>query len=87
MTDKEIILECPHCKGVVVVLEKQLNCKIFRHGVFKKNGMQIDPHLKKHDCDMLLRDKKIWGCGKPFKVFETKLNKSKKYYTEICDYI
>ena len=87
MTDKEIILECPHCKGVVVVLEKQLNCKIFRHGIFKKNGMQIDPHLKKIDCDMLLRDKKIWGCGKPFKVFETNLNKSKKYYTEICDYI
>ena len=59
MTDKEIILECPHCNGVIIVLEKQLNCKIFRHGIFKKNGNQIDPHLKKDECEMLMRDKKI----------------------------
>ena len=27
MTDKEIILECPHCKGSFIVLKSQLNCK------------------------------------------------------------
>jgi hypothetical protein len=87
MTDIEIIVECPHCKGTVVILEKQLNCKIFRHGIFKKNGNQIDPHMKKQDCEMLIRDKIIWGCGKPFKVIETNPDNCKTYHTEICDYI
>ena len=87
MTDKEIILECPHCKGSFIVLESQLNCKIFRHGIFKNNGMQIDPHLKKDNCDMLIRDNSIWGCGKPFKVIETVKNNYNLYHTEICDYI
>jgi hypothetical protein len=87
MTDKEIILECPHCNGVIIVLEKQLNCKIFRHGIFKKNGNQIDPHLKKEECEMLIRDKKIWGCGKPFKVIESIKDQKKIYKAEICDYI
>jgi DNA-directed RNA polymerase subunit RPC12/RpoP len=40
-----IEIQCPHCNGTVMV--KQLNCKIFRHGVFKKNGKQINPHAKK----------------------------------------
>lgn len=87
MTEKEIILECPHCNGVIIVLEKQLNCKIFRHGIFKKNGIQIDPHLKKNECEKLIRDKTIWGCGKPFKVIEIIKDQQKIYYTKICDYI
>jgi hypothetical protein len=87
MTEKEIILECPHCNGTIIVLEKQLNCKIFRHGIFKQNGEQIDPHLKKEECERLLRDKKIWGCGKPFKVFESIKNQQKIYKAEPCDYI
>ena len=87
MTDKEIILECPHCNGTIIVLEKQLNCKIFRHGILKHNGLQIDPHLKKYECERLLRDKKIWGCGKPFKVFENITDQQKIYKAEICDYI
>lgn len=87
MTDKEIILECPHCNGTIIVLEKQLNCKIFRHGILKKNGKQIDPHFKKDDCERLLRDNLIWGCGKPFKVFESIKDQQKIYKAEICDYI
>lgn len=87
MTNDEIILNCPHCNGVFIVLENQLNCKIFRHGIFKDNGIQIDPHLKKNECDKLHNNNLIWGCGKPFKVIDCKKNDITIYETEICDYI
>ena len=31
----EKIVTCPHCQQFIEVLE--LNCKIFRHGIYKKN--------------------------------------------------
>ena len=46
-----IILDCPHCKEPVVVYIKELNCHIFRHGIYKKTLKQIDPHMKKEKCD------------------------------------
>ena len=76
-----IIVQCPHCKGEIVI--EQLNCKIFRHGIFKKNGKQINPHEKKVVCDMYIEKDLIFGCGKPFKVIE----KKDKYEAIICDYI
>ena len=45
---------CPHpgCGGMVEVPPNQLNCKIFRHGIYKttipntivKKGTQVHPH-------------------------------------------
>ncbi len=71
-------VECPHCKGIVII--EQLNCKIFRHGIFKHNGKQIPPHASKADCDTWVQKDTIWGCGKPFQINED--NKA-----VICDYI
>ncbi len=34
------IVLCPHCMEYIEILE--LNCKIFRHGVFKDSGKQIN---------------------------------------------
>lgn len=76
------IFNCPHCFQIIQVHKKQLNCCIFRHGVFKKNMKQINPHTPKKICDKLIKENKIYGCGKPFK-----FNKGNNPTVEICDYI
>lgn len=55
---------CPHCGDIIEILE--INCKIFRHGVFKDTLIQIEPHLSKLECDRLFKEDRIFGCGKPF---------------------
>ena len=74
---------CPHCENMVQVSKTQLNCKIFRHGIFKHNLKQINPHMKKELCDFLKQKDLIYGCGKPFKL----VSKNKKLYVEKCGYI
>ena len=68
---------CPHCGIFIDVAE--MNCKIFRCGIYKKNGEQIPPHLSKEECDKL--GNSIWGCGKPFR-YDEEFRKM-----VICDYI
>ena len=74
---------CPHCKLLLEVEKKKINCGIFRHGVYKKDLKQIDPHMKKDKCDDLFNKKLIYGCGKPFRIKKIE----NKYIIEICDYI
>jgi len=38
-----IIINCPN----IPVIIEEINCGVFRHGVIKKTGLQIDPHLSK----------------------------------------
>lgn len=59
---------CPHCGGMVVV--DQLNCRIFRHAVYKSTGQQVPPHASKAECDALVKEGKVYGCGMPFRVNE-----------------
>jgi len=77
----ENFISCPHCSIIVEVLE--LNCKIFRCGVFKENGQQINPHLSKTECENLLENSSIYGCGKPFQI----INDKPPYIVVKCDYI
>jgi hypothetical protein len=81
--DNHIIIQCPHCKDYIQVFIKEFNCKIFRHGIFKDSLKQIDPHLKKVECDRLKNENLIYGCGKPFELIIT----GNGYETKICDYI
>jgi hypothetical protein len=74
-------VECPHCKCQVEILE--INCAIFRHGVLKSNGQQMNPHTPKFECDRLSETGEIYGCGKPFKVIKN----NDGIQAEICDYI
>jgi len=60
------IIICPHCNEYVEILE--LNCRIFRHGIIKSNNMQIPPHAPKQECDYLINNKLIYGCGQPFRI-------------------
>ena len=73
-----MIITCPHCGQYIEILE--LNCRIFRCGIYKKNGKQIDPHLNKIACKELKKKNLIYGCGKPFKILEDNT-------VTICDYI
>lgn len=59
-------IKCPHCNDYIII--EQINCGIFRHGIFKYNLLQINPHLTKLECDKLKKQDLIYGCGKPFKV-------------------
>ena len=61
----EDVYTCPQCKGLFVL--ESLNCGIFRHGIHKESGQQIDPHTSKEECDRLVVQNLIWGCGRPFR--------------------
>lgn len=77
-----IILPCPNCSLLVYI--QDINCAIFRHGIYKTNGEQIDPHLCKEKCDELSKRDQIWGCGKPFKLI---LINDSEAQLVACDYI
>ena len=68
MNENIIIINCPSCNATILIDKSEINCKIFRHGVMKESGKQIDPHLSKDNCDKLVKDNRIYGCGKPFKL-------------------
>lgn len=65
---------CPHCN--IAIFIEQVNCGIFRCGIYKDTMTQVDPHLSKEECDKLVN---IYGCGKPFQIKNGKLIK--------CEYI
>lgn len=79
-----IIFKCPHeeCQQYIMVAKKELNCKIFRHGVRKQNFEQINPHAPKNECDTLIRSNSVYGCGCPFEIVKI----AGKYYPKVCEY-
>ena len=81
--DDGIIIICPHCEDSIYINKNEINCHIFRHGIYKNSYKQINPHLDKYNCDILKTRDLIYGCSKPFKL----LLKNNKYLAEICDYI
>ena len=76
------MVTCPNCNEFVLI--EKLNCKIFRHCVFKLSGIQIQTHATKEQCELYMAKKIIYGCGKPFKIVK---DASDNFVTEICDYI
>ena len=76
-----IIIKCPHCLDYIII--EEINCGIFRHGVFISNGKQIDPHSDKETCDYYISNKLIYGCGKPYKL----IKEEDEYKGVICEYI
>ena len=75
-----MIIKCPHCNHYIEILE--LNCGIFRCGIFKDTLQPINPHMSKIECDNLILTEKIFGCSKPFQVIITEDNVN----VEICEY-
>jgi DNA-directed RNA polymerase subunit RPC12/RpoP len=83
MSDEYYQFSCPHCQGVILVHHRELNCRIFRHGIDRVTMQQMNPHAPKEECDRLAESNQIMGCGKPFQVVE----KDGELSTIICDYI
>ena len=87
--DNFYVFPCPHCLSLVRVEKNQLNCRIFRHGVFKKNGKGINPHLEKKKCDELVRNACVYGCARPFEFFgggKSADDEKKDCVVSACDY-
>lgn len=75
------VMICPHCEDFIII--EKLNCGIFRHGVCKETYKQIDPHLSKEKCDLLVDNQLIYGCGRPFQI----LNLNGVWKIQKCEYI
>ena len=71
--------QCPYSDCSIAIEIVEVNCAIFRCGIYKDTGQQIEPHLSKEECDKLKKQDKIWGCGRPFKLVN--------YQLVICEYI
>jgi len=78
----DMFVSCPHCGGPVVVNEKDINCKIFRHAVHKNTLKPINPHASKEVCDRLVHANLVYGCCKPFEL----VRKNNKWEAVMCDY-
>jgi len=89
----EVFVTCPHCSGVVGVLDGQVNCAIFRHGVIIRTGQQMDPHANKETCDRMAREGLIYGCGKPFQLVDAEGRSAQNRCASVvsraivCDYV
>lgn len=59
---------CPNCYQMIQI--EAINCGIFRCGVMKDTMLQIDPHLSQEECEALVLEDKIYGCGRPFRYEE-----------------
>lgn len=82
--DKCYIFECPHCNHYIQVFENEINCQIFRHAVLKLNMEQINQHSSKEYCDKVVEDNLVYGCAKPFRIFQ---ENGLWAYAEVCNYI
>jgi len=80
--EMKIILRCPYCQDYFIIYKKELNCHIIRHGSYKKDYKQIDPHLCKEECDRLVEENLIYGCAKPCEIIE----ENNEYKCIICEY-
>jgi len=79
--EKEFIIKCPNCNENIII--EQINCGIFRHGIHKNNLQQMDPHLNRENCELLIKNNEIYGCGKPFLIKKVE----NSWIAESCDYI
>jgi len=82
--NESYIFECPHCNQFIEVPINEINCRIFRHAVYKHNMAPIHPHATQLECDKLLQTEQIYGCSKPFILNK---NQEGNLIVEICDYI
>ena len=85
IVDKEYLFQCPNCLEYINVLKKDVKCGIFRHAVYKKSMKQVNPHSSKKKCKSLVKQGRIYGCGKPFKLEKSSENDG--FLIKKCGYI
>ena len=63
------VIDCPYCGLPIEIIS--FNCRIYRHGYFKKNMRQLGQHIKESTVDNLLKQNNIIPpCGRQFKIHE-----------------
>lgn len=77
-----IIVHCPHCDLPIII--EEINCAIFRHGVYITTGEQINPHECRQMCEYLSQTQQIYGCGKPFQLIKNDVG---VYTARECAYL
>jgi len=82
LIDDNYVFKCPHCDMFIQVHKDHINCRIFRHAVYKNTYQPINPHAPKQECDALLEGNHVYGCCKPFRLVF-----SNEIFVEACDYI
>ncbi len=80
--DGYLLFDCPSCGLLTQVLETDLACCIFRHGILKDTFDQMNPHASVDECNSLV-ERGIYGCGKPFRIVKM----DNRYSVETCEYI
>ena len=81
--DDYLVFPCPHCLDLIMVMKKEMNCRIFRHAIYKDGFGQVNPHLNQSLCQSLTINKMVYGCTKPFQL----LHNNDNYEVVKCDYI
>jgi hypothetical protein len=76
------IFKCPQCIEDIMVLKTELNCRIFRHAIYKYNYQQVNPHLSKEECEKLIQTDSVYGCCKPFEI----IYRDNKFFAIKCEY-
>jgi hypothetical protein len=66
-----LLFTCPNCNVMIEVVA--LNCGVFRCGIYRDDGLQVNPHLPQAECEKL--GDSIYGCGKPFQILNGKIIK------------
>jgi hypothetical protein len=68
--ERLLMFTCPYedCQGTVTVSPNQVNCGVFRHGVYKTTGRPIGAHLSQAKCLELVHQSKVYGCARPFRI-------------------
>jgi hypothetical protein len=74
------VLPCPHCQGGIEVIA--LNCGIFIHAR-RKDTTEVDPHASRQECEQLLANNLIDGCGKALRIVK---KESGEYELSPLDY-
>ena len=78
-----VVFTCCHCDKPFIIYKNEFNCCILRHGVYKNTMKHINPHASLEECQRLVAENKIYGCGKPLQI----VKKDKEFIVEKCDYI
>jgi hypothetical protein len=83
----DYVFTCLHCEQTFIIHINDFNCKILRHGVYKHNLEQINPHATKEECDALVASGQIYGCAGPLLITKSGTDGGHSYRVTICDYI
>jgi hypothetical protein len=75
-----VLTSCPKCGTTIQIFKRDINCRIFRCGIFKASNQPIAPHAAKAQIDAWLAQGRLHGCGQPFRL-------NAKNSAEVCDYI